>query len=122
MMKSVKNEVQNTTSLQAPKHKEFSKLDQILRFYFDFYKSHILHINVIKKDYYDREMSGTPQPQIAQKNNEFRVSSFYELADIISEGAASFLKYRNDDALSSYIESLWKYDYEQDFNKYQFVY
>ena len=50
---------------KAPKHIEFSKLDELLRFYFDFYKSHILQINVIKKDFYDREMSGTPQPIIS---------------------------------------------------------
>ena len=90
----------------------------MLRFYFGFYKSHILNINVIKKDFYDREMYGIPQENVTRKIKEFRVTNFYELSDHISEGAASFLKYRNDDGLSKYIESLWKYDYEQDINKY----
>lgn len=44
------------------------------------------------------------------------MDNFYELSDQISEGAASFLKYRNDDGLSKYVESLWNYDYQQDMN------
>ena len=44
----------------APEHTEFSKLDEMLRFYFGFYKSHILHLNVIKRDHFDTEMGMTP--------------------------------------------------------------
>jgi len=45
---------------KAPEHTEFSKLDEMLRFYFGFYKSHILHLNVIKKNHFDTEMGMTP--------------------------------------------------------------
>ena len=104
--------------VEAPQHTEFSKLDEMLRYYFGFYKSHVLNINVIKRDHFDKEMGAQPQPRIAEKIKEFRVQNFYELSDQISEGAASFLKYRNDERLSKYIESLWKYDFQQDMNQY----
>ena len=60
----------------------------------------------------------TTSDLIAEKIKEFRVQNFYELSDQISEGAASFLKYRNDEKLSKYIESLWKYEFQQDMNQY----
>ena len=63
---TVPQKAKEVTLAKAPEHNEFSKLDEMLRFYFGFYKSHILHINVIKKDHYDVEMGVTPQqPRIA---------------------------------------------------------
>lgn len=63
---SVPQKAEEISLAKAPEHNEFSKLDEMLRFYFGFYKSHILHINVIKKDHYDVEMGLTPQqPKIA---------------------------------------------------------
>lgn len=66
------------------------------------------------KDYYDKEFNGIDGSCEGKKIRKFSVSKFLEMADQFSEGAATFLKSKDDKDLWIYIENLWKRNQQND--------
>ena len=82
--------------------------DALINYYFSIYRDLQFEDDGGYKDYYDKEFNGIDGSCEGKKIRKFSVSRFLEMADQFSEGAATFLKARDDKDLWVYIENLWK--------------
>ena len=87
---------------------KFGSYDALINYYLTLYRDLQFEENVAFKDYYDKEFNGIDGSCENKKIRKFSVSRFLEMSDQFSEGAATFLKSRDDKDLGLYIENLWK--------------
>ena len=108
--------VSESTIPQMPPalRERFQSMDQIIRFYFQLYQAHLTIDTSVIHNYQDHVFAeATSCPAGGKAALKFSLGLFYALADELSEGAAPFLKHRNDSQMGLYLQQLWLQDATQ---------
>lgn len=88
--------------------KGYGKLTPLIEFYLSMYHDMIgQNINEnwnYNDDFQDRDIQAKAKIYNKKKTPEFSIHTFYVLVDELSEGAATFLRHRNEPQLGTHIE------------------